>query len=430
LRPGAGEADGYALPDFLARLGSERLREKPVPGSTWDALADLVSEPGPRSVLAREAARRGLLQNAYLLALPLAEDGRHAAATGIVAAQCRRWGDTDGAVRLWSQAAQRGDVHAMCGLAECAEERDDQPEADGWWLKAADRGEPYAIFQLSDRLSRRGEAAAAEDVLRRAALAGEPYAFVELVKRWTEQERLTDVKTLEESVARRGHLVPSCSMNDHYLLAATRTWAGVALRGGDEQALRRAAEQGHAGGMGNLAEFLARDGRAAEAEEWWARAAVQGHPRAIRHFAEACLQSGATGEAEAWLLRLAHTDDTRVLWYLADLKDRAGREAEAEQFLRRAVTNGDRHALRHLVERLQRAGRPDEAERLLRGALEQGHGGSLLQLADSVEARGRETEARHLRIYGIEPGGASAAPWGPAGRMAVNSDDSGALFRA
>src|SRR5690349_20059015 len=70
-------------------------------------LADLVTEPAPRTVLAREAARRGLLQYAYLLAKPAAADSRDVTAAGIVAEQYWRWGNTDAAVDLWTQAASR-----------------------------------------------------------------------------------------------------------------------------------------------------------------------------------------------------------------------------------------------------------------------------------------------------------------------------------
>ena len=414
-RPGVGDADGYGLADFLDQLGRERLRERPVPAPTWDALADLVTEPAPRTVLAREAARRGLLQYAYLLAKPTAEDGRDVTAAGIVAAQYLRWGNTDAAVDLWTCAARRNDPDAMCCLAKYAEERRDQPEADGWWHKAADLGDPYAIFQYSDRLDRRGESLKAERVLRRAAEAGEPYAFLELVKRWKRQERFADVIALEETLARRGHLVPPQSMTGPYLLAGAPTRGGRALRREDEQSLRRAAAQGHRKAMSDLAEFLNRDGRTAEADDWWARAANEGYPPAIRHLAEACLRTGNTEEAERWLLRLSDTQDTRALWHLADLRDRAGQQGEAERFLRRAVAHGDRHALRQLTARLLRAGRENEAESLLRGALENGHVGSLPELAAFIEDRGRSDEGRQVRTYGLDPGGATAASWGPDG---------------
>ena len=423
-----GDADGYGLADFLDQLGRERLRERPVPAPTWDALADLVTEPAPRTALAREAARRGLLQYAYLLAKPAAEDGRDVTAAGIVAAQYRRWGDTDAAVDLWTRAARRNDPYAMCRLAEYAEERGDQPEADGWWRVAADLGDPYAIFQYSDRLDRRGESHEAENVLRRAAEAGEPYAFLELVKRWKRQERFADVIALEETLARRGHLVPPQSMTDPYLLAGAPTRAGRALRSEDEQTLRRAAEQGHRGAMSDLAEFLDRDGRTAEAGDWWARAANEGHPPAIWHLAEACLRAGDTEEAERWLLRLSDTQDTRALWHLADLRDRAGQQGEAERFLRRAVAHGDRHALRQLTARLLRAGREHEAESLLRGALENGHVGSLPELAAFIEDRGRSDEARQVRTYGLDPGGATAASWGPDAGPVMNCRDSRQRF--
>ena len=198
-RPGVGDADGYGLADFLDQLGRERLRERPVPrrpGTRWPTWSQN-RRRGRR--WRREAARRGLLQYAYLLAKPAAEDGRDVSAAGIVAAQYQRWGNTDAAVDLWTRAARRNDPYAMCRLAEYAEERGDQPEADGWWRAAADLGDPYAIFQYSERLDRRGESHKAENVLRRAAEAGEPYAFLELVKRWKRQERFADVIALEET---------------------------------------------------------------------------------------------------------------------------------------------------------------------------------------------------------------------------------------
>jgi TPR repeat protein len=412
-RPGLGDADGYGLADFLDQLGRERLRERPVPATTWDALADLVTERAPRTALAREAARRGLLQYAYLLAKPAVGDGRGVTAADIVAAQYRRWGDTEAAVDLWTLAAGHNDPNAMCRLAEYAEERGDQPEADGWWRMAADLGDPYATFQYSDRLYRRGESDTADSVLRRTAEAGEPYAFLELVKRWRRQERFAEVIALEETFARRGHLVPPQSMTNPYLLAGVPTRGGRPMPSEDEQTLQRAAEQGHRGAMSDLAELLNRAGRTAEADGWWARAANEGHPSAIWHLAEACLRTGDTDEAGRWLLRLTDIQDTRALWHLADLRDRAGRQGEAERFLRRAVTYGDRHALRRLTARLLRAGRENEAESLLRGSLENGHAGSLPELAGFIEDRGRSDEASQVRTYGLDPGGATAASWGP-----------------
>ncbi|MGH3166578.1 MAG: tetratricopeptide repeat protein, partial [Trebonia sp.] len=291
-RPGVGDADGYDLADFLDQLGRERLRERPVPAMTWDTLADFVTEAAPRTALAREAARRGLLQYAYLLAKPSAEDGEDVTAACIVAAQYRRWGKTETAVILWTRAAKRNDPYSMCRLAEDAEERGNQPHADGWWRAAVDLGDPYAVFQYSDRLDRRGKTREADDVLRRAAEAGEPYAFRELVKRWKRQGLVDQVQALEESLSSKGRLPPAQFVDGAYrTLPGMPGKTGRAQRAESEQALRHAAEQGHRGAMSDLAELLDRDGRTAEADDWWTRAADEGHPSAIRHLAEAQLRA-------------------------------------------------------------------------------------------------------------------------------------------
>jgi TPR repeat protein len=411
--PGVGDADGYRLADFLDQHGREILRGQSVPALAWDALADFVAEPADRTAVAREAARRGLLQHAYLLAKRVAADVGDIAAIGIVAAQYQRWKDTGQAVQWWQRAAAQGDSNSMCHLARCSEERNDQSAANDWWRSAAELGNPYAIWQYADRLHRLGKPREAEDVLRRAAEAGEPYALQELTKRLESQQRFAEAEELCRNVARRGHLPSAQSMAGLLQLTDVLTRAGRTLMAEDTQALRRAAEQGHCAAMSDLARLLERDGQTDEADRWWARAASEGHAPAIRHMAEVHLSAGETEQAEEWLLRLSDSGDTQALWYLADLRERRGDWSEAEEFLRQAIAHGDRHALRRLTERLLHAGRPADAESALRTALENGHVGSLDELANFVEDRRRHGEAQLLRMYGIGPGGGTAEPWGP-----------------
>jgi pentatricopeptide repeat protein len=425
ISPGIGEADGYRFADFLDQRGREILRERAVPALVWDAL-DLVAAPADRAALAREAARRGLLQNAYLLAKPIAVDVDDTTAIGIVAAQYRRWGLIEQAVHWWQRAAAQGDSHAMCHLAQCSEENNDQTAANEWWRSGAEQGNPYAIWQYADRLDRLGLPHDAEDVLRRAARAGEPYALEELMKRLERQQRFDEAEELYRDIVRRGHLPSARSSPGLMQLTGMLSKVGRRLRTEDTAALKRAAADGHCAAMSDLAELLEHEGQTEEAATWWARATEKGCPRAIRHMAETCLSAGDTEQAEEWLLALSDSDDTQAMWHLADLWERGGRRREAEELLRRAIAYGDRHALRRLSESLLKADRKADAESVMRAALENGHGGSLGELANFVEAcRGNE-EAQRLRIYGIEPGGATADPWGPSADLSLFTGIAGA----
>jgi TPR repeat protein len=409
IKPGVGDADGYRLADFLDQYGRSELRGQAAPRPAWNAFIEHISDPADRTSLAREAARRGLLEYASLLAVPAAHCGA-SVAMGVIAAQLQRAGNSEGAAEWWARAAGQGDSDSMCHLARHLEDQDDQQEANRWWKKGADQGNPYAVWQWADRLYRDGHATEAEQVLRCAAEAGEPYALKELTSRLEEQHRYAEAEVLCRSVVQRGHLASAQAVAGILQLSAV---LARGERGAEaERTLRRAATEGHCAAMYELAVLLERTDRDREAAEWCDRAARDEYAPAVLRLATRYLNQKEAGRAAECLRSLADAGNTYAIWQLADLEDRAGRPTEADAMLERGIAYGDAHALTRLTGRLVQSGRLQTAEAQLRHAVENGVTGGLLKLAQFLELHGRTTEARRLLRYGIEPGGRTSGPWG------------------
>lgn len=412
-QPGAGAPDGYRLAGYLDQRGRDILRGQPPPGAAWQAAEDYVRGSAERGGLAREAARRGLLEQAYILARPAAEAG-DVRAMGVIAAQHERWRQKEVAQDWWRKAARAGDSAAMCRLAEYEEGCGNPGDAKEWWQRGADLGNPYAMWHLADRLDRDGCAARADEILTEAAEAGDPFALNEMMRRLRQQERNDEAISLARRVAERGHMASAQAMDGIGQLASALTWANRAQEA--EFALRAAAKRGDAAAMLDLARLLHREGRADEAAMWRRHGADQGYPPAIQDLAVEYLRVGETDQAEEWLQVLSEVGHLYGMWLLADVQDRTGRAAEALSTRNRAVRYGDGRALRYLTDRLERAGCQVEAESGLRRAIEAGAAGTLAELAMFVERQGRPDEARELRVFGMEPGGRTAGRWGLAVR--------------
>ena len=71
---------------------------------------------------------------------------------------------------------------------------------------------------------------------------------------------------------------------------------------------------------------------------------------------------------------------------------------------------GNLYALHVLVGRLYVANQDEEGERVWRWILEAGNSAALENLAQRLDQTD-PAAAESLRRYGIEPGGATAAPW-------------------
>jgi hypothetical protein len=84
--------------------------------------------------------------------------------------------------------------------------------------------------------------------------------------------------------------------------------------------------------------------------------------------------------------------------------------AEGDLWLSRSAGAGNLKALHILAGRHEEVGRGHEAQQWRRRIIEAGNSADIHTLADQLD-RSDRTQAEYIRRYGIEPGGATAAPW-------------------
>jgi TPR repeat protein len=436
-RPGAGLADGYVLHDYLDQYARAARRGVLPSAGVWDALVAHTSSPADRTRLARQAQRRGLYRYAVDLARPAADAG-DAAAMHVLAVRLDAAGHSEEARQWWRRAAEAGDPDAAQILAKHLDEAGQGEEAQRVLRRAADTGDTSAILAMATRFDEAGHGDDAEQWLRRAADAGDTSVMERFAARLDAAGRHQEAEQWLRRAAEGG---------DSFVMQLLAARLDAAGRGGEaEQWWRRAAEAGDHFArfvMTHLAQRADQAGHGDEAEQWLSRAAEAGDTASSWILAGRLEEAGRNEEAEQWrrraldaadcsaltaaiaqieeagggvedfgrlLRRPAEAGDVFAMMSLAQRLDGAGRGAEADQWLRGSAAAGNLTALHVLARRYGQAGRSHEAEQWWRRIIEAGSSAGVPALADRLGQSDR-AQAEHLRRYGIDPGGATAAPW-------------------
>jgi Flp pilus assembly protein TadD len=185
------------------------------------------------------------------------------------------------------------------------------------------------------------------------------------------------------------------------LLAAARWLAKVT---NVEFIFRRAADDGDAGGMFNLATLLQNDGRSSEAETLFRRAIDAGDGSAVNSLAVLLERRGDVVEAEDLYRRAVSAGHVFASRNLAILLQQRGDIAEAETLYRRAIDAGDVPSLSGLAGLEKGRGRLMETETLYRQAVEAGSVSALNHVAILLKQRGEFMEAETLYRQAIAAG--------------------------
>lgn len=403
---GLGPADGYVLHDFLDHHARDfRARLRP-PGSLWNALADHPGSIDDLTRVAAEAQRRGLYRLAARFAVPAAESGS-VDAMRLVAGQLELRGATAEA-REWRQ---RIDNLNGPGLSKETLALFFRGPSEKELRARAEAGDRDAMRQLADRLL----ATHAEQAVtwaRRAADTGDSDAVMFLAEALESAGRENEAEKLLHERAKAGH--PEAMWRLVLLLEG---------QGRDEEAfvwIQRHAEAGDPIGLARLLVVLQQRGREREAEALL-RSRVQDDDDsyAMWYLADWLAKRNQTEEAVGWFQRSAERSLLAVK-LLVDRLEQLGHLEDAEAPLRIQAQQGEAVAIEKLADLLERLGRGEEAGSLLRTLMESApwrglphttEPSTMRRLIDLLERAGRAAEAGQVRMYGIEPGGTTAAPW-------------------
>lgn len=266
-------------------------------------------------------------------------------------------GRIEDAIRLILLHADRGDFRAVARASNWLIQLGRSQDARRVWLPLVEGGDPDAMWYLGRLLEAAGEQEAAERTYHASAAAGHLSALRQLADLHLARGEPDAAITLWQSAVDAG-----------------RPWAVVPL-----------------------AELLTGFGRRQEAEELARAAAECGNHSAMIFLGE---RLSDPAEAERWL-RTAAPDSVEGTRALANWLENSGRPYEAVEVWQPFVRRGDHRSLRRTIDILRRAADLEGVDRLHRTAVETGHLGSKSYF-DSDKALAR---------YGIEPGGATAAPW-------------------
>lgn len=437
-RPGAGSPDGYVLHDYLDQYARVTRRGVLVPAAVWDALVACTASSDDCTRLAQQAQWRGLYRYAVAFARPAAEAG-DVTAMRILAVRLDEAGHSEGAGQWWRRAAEAGDPYAVQILAKRLYEADQGREAERVLRQAADVGDTSAVLALAARFDEAGHGDDAEQLLRQAADAGDTTVMERFAARLDDAGRHQEAERWLRRAAEAGDSfvmqLLAARLDEAGFDEEAEQWWCRAAEAGDhfarfvmvrlvqrfdeagrgeeaEKWLRRAAESGDSSStMWVLAGRLEQAGRSAEAEQWRQSALDAADYFALMAAIDQIEQAGGGVEDYERLLRHpAEAGDDFAMWRLAQRFDEVGRGAEADQWLAESAEVGNLNALHVLAGRHEQAGRGKEAEQWRRRIIEAGNSAGVPTLADRLDQSDR-AQADHLRRYGIDPGGATAAPW-------------------
>ncbi|WP_175411409.1 hypothetical protein [Streptomyces sp. TRM64462] len=230
------------------------------------------------------------------------------------------------------------------------------PPASFWRAAREYLPEPHLVRAVGQAAEARWRDAEAVGLYQRALDLGDVKAGQELVSLWQERQRAEEARRVQEQTALAGdgevleELLEQMLEQEHYQQA--------------EQLVREAAGRGHPTAQLHLARALVLDGKAEDAERWYAEVAQCSDPDILRAYADDLRERGDLDGARA-ALRAA--GDRRAMGELAALAEGT---VEVEQAAREAFTAGEATPLKTLAEQAEAEGRAADAARLYGDAIE------------------------------------------------------------
>ncbi|MET8790489.1 hypothetical protein [Streptomyces pseudogriseolus] len=229
------------------------------------------------------------------------------------------------------------------------------PPASFWRAAREYLPEPHLVRAVGQAAEARWRDTEAAGLYQRALDLGDVKAGQELVWLWQQRQRAEEARRVQEQTALAGdgevleELLEEMLEQEQYQQA--------------EQLVREAAGRGHPAAQLHLARALVLDGKAEEAERWYAEVARCSDPDILRAYAEDLREGGDLDGARA-ALRAA--GDRHAMGELAAL---AAGTAEAEQTAREAFAAGEATPLKTLAEQAEAEGRAADAARLYGDAI-------------------------------------------------------------
>lgn len=205
-------------------------------------------------------------------------------------------------------AAARGEARAMLELGDLGLLKRDAPQALSWWTKALEAGDDLAAYRLADLHQVLGDTEKASVHFRRAVEAGVP--------------------------------------------GAANDYAMFLIGQGDDAGhgqLLRAAEEGDASAMYNLAYLAAERGDLTENERWSRASAEAGHPGGAFSLGLLAHERGDLEAAETWYRKAAGAQHSDAMFNLGNLLRERGDLDGAEHWYGRAAAAGVAEAAENLV---------------------------------------------------------------------------------
>ncbi|MGW0594946.1 helix-turn-helix domain-containing protein [Streptosporangium sp. NPDC002607] len=381
-----GRPSGYLVADYLQQHAGAQRRTTKVPGATWRALCEHLTDPADQASTGRAAQDRLLYCYAEPLYRHAADAGDESAATSLVGLLVEQ-GRAEEAIAVLRTRADTGDDIAALRLSGLLVEQGRAEEAIAVLRTRADIGDPYAAYHLVNRLVEHGRA----EELRARADTGDTYAAQRLVNLLLDQEQVEEAVAVLRPHARAG----GEDAGDDYATYAALQLVGLLAELELVEELCARADTGDTYAAGRLASLLAEQGRA---EELRVRADT-GDARAARWLARLLTEQGRVEEAIAALRPHADTGDTSLAVELADLLAEQGRMEGAAAVLRARADAGDIPAARRLAELLAGQGRMEEAIAALRphadtsDTADTGYISIAVELADLLVKQERVEEA-------------------------------------
>lgn len=334
--------------------------------------------------------------------------------------------------------AEAGDADAMRRLAWRLSHAGDFKEAEPWLRRAAEHGDRTADSRLREYLERTGRIDDAIEAIRKSRHIHEGLKLHEIDNLLDRVGRGSEVTERLAANAETGDSNAMANYGNRLLFIGENTegqhWLARAARAGNRQApltlfamlnqagdpaeaenwLRYAAERGHLYAMKRLAERLRETGHPGEADEWSLKASEQNSANEPERKYIARLAEGKFTEVINMVMRNkeGNRDYEKFLALIKFLKDRNMSE-HLEGLLRYVLVAdpGYHWALRELADLLHRQAKGADADKMYRRLVQYGSYGASDTLVRFLRDTGRANEASEVQRYGLEPGGATAAPW-------------------
>ncbi|MER5625843.1 hypothetical protein ABT061_32880 [Streptosporangium sp. NPDC002544] len=428
-----GRPSGYLVADYLQQHAGAQRRATKVPGATWRALCEHLTDPADQASTGRAAQDRLLYCYAEPLYRHAADADDESAASSLVGLLVEH-GRVEEAIAVLRTRADAGDDIAALRLSGLLVDQGRAEEAVAVLRARADIGDPYAAYHLVNRLVEHGRA----EELRARADTGDTYAAQRLVNLLLDQEQVEEAVAVLRPHTRAGgedagddyatyaalqlvgllaelelveELCARADTGDTY--AAVRLASLLAEQGRAEE-LRVRADTGDARAARWLARLLAEQGRVEEATAVLRARADAGDVPAARRLAELLAGQGRVEEAITALRPHADTSDTADTGYisiaveLADLLVKQGRVEEAITALRPRADAGDISPAQRLADLLLEQGRVEEAITALRPRVD---AYAACWLVDLLVKRGRAEEGIAALRPHADTGDLPAAQW-------------------